>query len=395
MPPPTLKQTLGMKNSLSSLSHKRMTLTNSFHSMHRKLSNVFQCFCQIKPGKEFSKEITGCQWSCMKKYQHFHSTTFKVLKGMRIRLCKFKLLLFLQFLEKITQSGTRKSTEVSLLNKALLCGKWAWILQAHPKGNRSQWASARNSSTLLLPPYLGRCLCLKWKQGANSNDDLLSAQKNRRLMQQLKSSSQCFTAQRHRMGGSWAPTTDPATRKHSSTWSAHLSKSRRIFQGKSSGMAFPRNKFASQTLPPSSTHAKFIYLTCPLQTELYSTKKTYRETTVPLSLSPSNRMRKQMEKLSVMMWWVYPYADNANTNNSSCRYYPVNNTFGQFFFKGMKVILILCRVISSHPSMVNFPSQHNAYELDRLLMFIFMGRKKNILALNFPLLLMIKKLIKY
>lgn len=124
-------------------------------------------------------------------------------------------------------------------------------------------------------------------------------------------------------------------------------------------------------------------------------KKTYRETTVPLSLSPSNRMRKRMEKLSVMMWWVYPYADNANTNNSSCRYYPVNNTFGQFFFKGMKVILILCRVISSHPSMVNFPSQHNAYELDRLLMFIFMGRKKNILALNFPLLLMIKKLIKY
>lgn len=27
--------------------------------MHRKLSNVFQSFCQVKPGKEFSEEITG------------------------------------------------------------------------------------------------------------------------------------------------------------------------------------------------------------------------------------------------------------------------------------------------------------------------------------------------
>lgn len=198
------------------------------------------------------------------------------------------------------------------------------------------------------------------------------------------------------MRRSRAPTADPATGKHSSTRAAHSSKSRRIFQGNSSGMAFPRNNFASQTLPPSSAHAKFLYLTCPLQTELYSTKNTYRKTTVPLSLSPGKRMRKQMEKLSVMIWWVHPYADNANTNNSSCRYYPVNNTFGQFFFKGMKVILILCRVVSSHPSTtVNFPRQHYAWELDWLLMFIFMGRKKNILTLNFPLSLMIKKLIKY
>lgn len=116
MPPPPLKQTLGMENSLSCLSHKRMTLTNSFHFMCRKLSNVFQCFCQVKPGKEFSKEITGYQWSCRKKYKHFHSITFEVLKGMRIRLCKFKLL-FLQFLAKSIQSGTWKSTKVLLLNK--------------------------------------------------------------------------------------------------------------------------------------------------------------------------------------------------------------------------------------------------------------------------------------
>lgn len=115
MPPLTLKQTLGMKNSLSCLSHKRMTLTNSFHSMCRKLSNVYQCFCQVTPGKEFSKAITGYQWSRMKKYQHFHSITFKVLKGMRIRLCKFRLL-FLQFLAKSTQTGTWKSTKVLLLN---------------------------------------------------------------------------------------------------------------------------------------------------------------------------------------------------------------------------------------------------------------------------------------
>lgn len=40
------------------------------------------------------------------------------------------------------------------------------------------------------------------------------------------------------MGRSWAPAPAPATGKHSSTPSAHLSK---IFQGKSSGMAFPRN----------------------------------------------------------------------------------------------------------------------------------------------------------
>lgn len=116
MPPPTLKQTLGMKNSLSCLCHKRMTLTNSFHSMHRKLSNVFQCFCQVRPGKEFSKETTGYQWRRMKKYQHFHSITLKVLKGMRMRLCNFKLL-FLHLLAKSTQSGTWKSTKVLLLNK--------------------------------------------------------------------------------------------------------------------------------------------------------------------------------------------------------------------------------------------------------------------------------------
>lgn len=116
MLPPTLKQTLGMKNSLSFLSHKRMTLTISFHSMHRKLSNVFQCFCQVRPGKEFSKETTGYQWSRMKKHRHFHSITSKVLKGMRIRLRKFKLL-FLQLLAKTTRSGTWKSTEVLLLNK--------------------------------------------------------------------------------------------------------------------------------------------------------------------------------------------------------------------------------------------------------------------------------------
>lgn len=46
--------------------------------MHRKLSNIFQRFCQIKPGKEFSKEITGYQWSRMKKipalsFNHFPS----------------------------------------------------------------------------------------------------------------------------------------------------------------------------------------------------------------------------------------------------------------------------------------------------------------------------------
>lgn len=205
-----------MKNSLSSLSHKRMTLTNSFHSMHRKLSNVFQCFCQIKPGKEFSKEITGYQWSLMKKYQHFHSITFKVLKGMRIRLCKFQLHLILQFLAKITPSGTWKSTEVSLLNKALLCGKRAWILPAHPKRSRSQWASARNTSTSLLPPCLGSSLCLKWKQGANSNGYLLSAEKNRRLMQQLKIDSQCFTAE----GTEAEDAKEPGSDRRSCHWEA-------------------------------------------------------------------------------------------------------------------------------------------------------------------------------
>lgn len=116
MPPLTLQQTLGMKNSLSRLSHKRMTLTNSFHSMHRRLSNAFQCFCQVKPGKEFSKEITGHQWSSIKKDEHFHLIIFKVLKRMRIRLCKFKLL-FLQILTKSTQSGTWTSTKVLVLNK--------------------------------------------------------------------------------------------------------------------------------------------------------------------------------------------------------------------------------------------------------------------------------------
>lgn len=52
---------------------------------------------------------------------------------------------------------------------------------------------------------------------------------------------------------------DPATRKHSSSRPAHLSKSRRIFLSKSSGVAFPRNKFALQILT-TFFHKCTIYL---------------------------------------------------------------------------------------------------------------------------------------
>lgn len=80
---------------------------------------------------------------------------------------------------------------------------------------------------------------------------------------------------------------------------AHLSKSRRLFQGNRSGMAFPRKTFALQILPPSSIHGRFIHLTCPFQKELCLTNKTYEQTTVASTLPPGKRMRKQREKLSV------------------------------------------------------------------------------------------------
>lgn len=140
------------------------------------------------------------------------SITFKVLKGMRVRLGKFKLL-FLQLLAKPTQSGTRKSTKVLPLNK------YCCVVN-EPKSQRLIPSRAAPRQPVVGIPAarscLSRSLCLKRKQGANSHSYLLSAENNQHLKQQLKISSHCFRAEEREGRGIlriWAPTADPDTGK--------------------------------------------------------------------------------------------------------------------------------------------------------------------------------------